>query len=299
MSILGYSRLAAVAASALALGAAGAAHATIAFPDTSELSLYSVVSVGPHASLTINSGPIQGKVLAGDGATVSTSGGNNGSIVGGAFVDSASLLTKFSGLQVKPTVTLVPTTDTTTAFNEAAALQTFLDGLTADTTIAGQLTGTVGLSANGGADGVTTINFGSLQNATLTLTGGVNDIFVLRTSGNVNTNHVMSLVGGLKADHVIWDLDGTSGNVLQTSGGNILEGAFIDTKGGNFQFSELNLTGQLINTGGHIQFVSGSRMGFAPLTPPTVPEPAAWALMLLGFFGVGGAVRMRRRSLAA
>lgn len=286
---------ASVAACALALALAGSAHAVVVFPAIPDLSPYAVVSVGPNASLTINSGPINGKVLVGDGSSVSTSGGNNGSITGGAFADTQALLDSFNGLQVKPTETLVSSTVTTNAFTEALGLQTFLDGLAATQNIAGQINSTTTFTGNGGLNVIT---FGSLQNATLTFTGGANDFFVMRTSGNVNTNHTMSLLGGVTADHVIWDLDGASGNVLQTSGGNSMVGMFIDTKGGDFQFSELGLNGQLINTGGHIQFVSGSHMN-AALLVPGVPEPATWALMIVGLGFVGAALRARPRAATA
>lgn len=38
--------------------------------------------------------------------------------------------------------------------------------------------------------------------------------------------------------------------------------------------------------------------GASGLTTGAVPEPAAWALMILGFGGVGGALRRRNRSVA-
>lgn len=294
-----HSRLVAfVAASALAAGVLAATSAqAVTFPSISDLTPYAIVSVGPNASLKINSGPITGKVLSGDGATVATSGGNNGSILGGAFADTATQLNNFNGLNTHPTETMVSSTLTSNAFSEAANLQTFLDGLTTTQTL-GALTNT--LTINGGAvGGLNVINFTSLQNATLTLSGNANDIFVLRTAGNVNTNRVMSLVGGVTASHVIWDLDGTSGNILQTSGGDKLFGTFLATKGGNFQFSSLNLGGELINTGGHIEFVSGSYMTANAFTPPTVPEPSAWVMMILGFAGLGSALRSRRKLIPA
>src|SRR5690348_7176413 len=43
---------------------------------------YAVVSVGPNASIMVNSGPISGSVLLGDGTTSSSSGGNNGRVTG-------------------------------------------------------------------------------------------------------------------------------------------------------------------------------------------------------------------------
>ncbi len=39
-------------------------------------------------------------------------------------------------------------------------------------------------------------------------------------------------------------------------------------------------------------------IGPPPPPPPGVPEPASWALMILGFGGVGAMLRSRRRSLA-
>jgi hypothetical protein len=264
-------------------------------PPTPNLSPYAIVSVGPHASLTINSGPISGKVLVGDGSSVSTSGGNNGSITGGAFADTSTLLSAFNGLQTPPAGTLVSSTVTLNAFNQAQALQTYLDGL-AHTQTFGALSNTTTFTGNGGLN---VIDFTSLQNAPLTLTGGANDVFVLRTSGNVNTNVLMTL-NGVSAGQIIWDLDGASGNVLQTSGGDLLYGTFLDTKGGNFQFSELNLTGQLINTGGHIQFVSGSTLTYHTpnLTEGGVPEPSTWAMMILGFAGIGFMAYRRKSKMA-
>ncbi|HEX3364713.1 PEPxxWA-CTERM sorting domain-containing protein [Phenylobacterium sp.] len=283
------------AASLLAAALFGATSAQAAvFPSIPDLSPYGIVSVGAHASLMINSGPIAGKVLVGDGSSVSTSGGGNGSITGGAFADTSALLTSFNGLQTIPSKTLVSSTVTADAFTEAQGLQTYLDGLSTTQTF-GSLSNTTTITDTGAVSGLNVITFSSLQNAPLTISGNANDIFVLRTAGNVNTNQVMSLTGGVTANHIFWDLDGSSGNVLQTSGGDQLSGMFIDTKGGDFQFSELSLTGQLINTGGHIQFVSGSDMTTSTFT---VPEPATWAMMLMGFGGLGAVLRSRRRRAA-
>ena len=288
-----HARLVATAFAAALLGATSA-HAVV-FPSIPDLTPYAIVSVGPHASLMINSGPITGKVLAGDGSSVSTSGGGNGSITGGAYADTLALLNDFNKLQTPPVETLVSSSVTSGAFTEAQNLQTFLDGQTATQTF-GALTGTTTIT--GGAGGLDVIDFASLHNDTLTLSGGANDIFVLRTSGDVHTNRTVTLTGGLTADHVIWDLGGASGNVLQTSGGDSLFGTFLDTKGGDFQFSALSLDGQLINTGGHIQFVSNSTLTGSPFTPPSVPEPTTWAMMLLGFAGLGAALRTWRRAAA-
>ncbi len=39
--------------------------------------------------------------------------------------------------------------------------------------------------------------------------------------------------------------------------------------------------------------------GTGTLVPSSVPEPAAWALMLLGAVGIGGSLRLRRRAILA
>lgn len=41
------------------------------------------------------------------------------------------------------------------------------------------------------------------------------------------------------------------------------------------------------------RFASGSFVG-RPVGAPAVPEPATWAMMLLGFFGIGAAMRRQR-----
>lgn len=60
-------------------------------------------------------------------------------------------------------------------------------------------------------------------------------------------------------------------------------------------------------TGSTIAFVEGDfalartlgggnyQLTIAQVSPPAIPEPATWALMLLGFAAVGGAIRARRR----
>jgi hypothetical protein len=42
---------------------------------------------------------------------------------------------------------------------------------------------------------------------------------------------------------------------------------------------------------------AGSRFG--SITIPGIPEPATWAMMLIGFGGLGAAMRMRRRGVGS
>ncbi|WP_165768744.1 PEPxxWA-CTERM sorting domain-containing protein [Sandarakinorhabdus cyanobacteriorum] len=279
----------------------------IRFPNTSALTPYAVVSVGSTASFNQNSGPITGKLLVGQGSTVSSSGGGNGSITGGAYGDNQTQLNNLRGLQTDPTLNLVTASDTLAAYNQALALADFANALAATQTSAGAITGTRTLTntgavtitnPNGPATSLSVIDFTSLSNSTLTISGGANDFFVLRTSGNFSTNRTIALTGGVTADRILWVMNGTSGNIFQTSGGNNLIGTFLATKGGNFQFSAIQLTGKLINTAGHIQFVSNSTMTDGGLTVPVdpVPEPAAWTMLIGGFMLVGQMARRQQQA---
>ncbi|MCG2842668.1 PEPxxWA-CTERM sorting domain-containing protein [Sandaracinobacter sp. RS1-74] len=73
--------------------------------------------------------------------------------------------------------------------------------------------------------------------------------------------------------------------------------------GGSVEIDSLNTATLSIFAGeGEIGSVSGDLLGFEkappPIVPGGVPEPATWAMFILGFGAVGAAVR-RRRSVAA
>lgn len=95
----------------------------------------------------------------------------------------------------------------------------------------------------------------------------------------------------------------------------LLNGAFTGFVTGNFAFlTPFTLTSGFVsgvNTfdvrvqdfGGPTAFRIDSIAGSAALAgsggPGAIPEPATWAMMLLGFFGMGTAIRSRRRVSAA
>lgn len=270
-------------------------------PTSTVLSQYTIVSVGSGTSIMMNSGPVAGKVLVGFGSTVTSAGGGNGQITDG--VDSSPPVsgcgtgsnTCFSSLATRPVVTVVASTVGSTAFTDAATLSTTVADL-APTQTFSTISGTQTITGNGGLN---VINVGSVSSPTLTISGGPDDTFVFNVSGSFDSNRVMTLVG-VTAGQILWNFTGT-GTVFSTSGGNVLYGTFLATGAGQrFQFSSLNLTGQLINTGGHIQFVSNSKMAFDPFVPPAeappppVPEPSSLLLFGLGLIALAVVLRRSR-----
>jgi hypothetical protein len=239
-----------------------------------------VVSVGPNASLTVNSGPIKGAILLGDGSSANSSGGGNGQITGGVFADTSALANSMNQLQIAPNTNVVSSSVTTQAFSDANSLASAAQDLAPNVTYSGTISQATTINAQGR---LTVVHVGSIQNAPLTFQGdgSGNDNFVVVVSGTYNTNVTNTLTGGVTASNILFDFTGTSGNLFQTSGGDTVQGTFLATNGGDFQFSALNLQGQLINTGGHIQFVSNSSMGSSPFTP-SVPEPGSLGLLAMG-----------------
>lgn len=261
-------------------------------------SSYAMIDTG-STTLGWNSGPIAGNVLLGLGLTANLSGGNNGGVTGGAvYYDSSTTIS--GSLQNQPTFISVPSATTTSAAATAKSVSNYAAGLAATQTYT-NLTGTTTINGNGGLN---VIDVQNIQNDVLTLNGGANDIFVINVSGQVQTNQAMQLTGGLLASQILFNLTGT-GTVLQTSGGNLLDGTYLATNGGQFALSELKLTGELINTGGNVQFVSGSGISSAagfcssgsPCTPSTTPEPSSALMLGAGLASIGAyAARKLRRA---
>ena len=136
------------------------------------------------------------------------------------------------------------------------------------------------------------IDVQNVTNAKLTLTGTANDVFVFNVSNQVMTNQAMTL-NGVSPSHILFNLTGTGTvAVFQTSGGDVSFGTYLATHGGNFQFSNLDLTGELINIGGNVQLVSGSSI---PTHIPFVPEPGTFSLIGVGATILAYAMQLRRK----
>ncbi len=271
---------------ALAIAFSAAFPASATGLNLGNAGLYGIVSAGAGSSIKINSGPIVGDVLVGGGTTVTTSGGNNGQITGVIANDGTVPQSAFNGLQSPPSggqFSTVSAAYIQSAVASAAAVSAYAASLAPNLSF-GNISSAQSFSA---ASGVYVINANDINNADLSFAGTASTFFVVNVSGKYQTNQQITL-NGISASQLLFNLTGSSGNVFQTSGGDISFGTYLATNGGNFKFSNLVLTGALINTAGHIEFVSGSSMVAAP-----IPEPQAYAMFLAGL-GVLGFLARRR-----
>jgi len=234
---------------------------------------YAFIDLGA-TTLGWNSGPIGGSVLFGMGLTANLSGGNNGGLTNGGVVFYDSTTHINGNLQNPVTKTLVTSATTQAAATAAENVSNYAASLTATQTFS-TLNGTTTINGNGGLNVIDVTN---ISNDKLTLSGTANDYFVFNVSHEIQTNQPMTLSGGVDPSHILFNLTGTGTVLFQTSGGDALYGTYLATNGGKFQFSNLALTGELINIGGDVQFVSGSSI--------TVPEPGVFALLALGTIGL-------------
>ncbi|HXC40357.1 MAG TPA: PEP-CTERM sorting domain-containing protein [Burkholderiales bacterium] len=263
--------------------------------DAGNLSNYGIVSIGAGSSIKINSGPITGNILVGDGSTVVTSGGNNGQIVGSIYDDGSVPQSAFSHLQTPATsgqFYSVTKAYEDAAITSAKQLSDYAASLTANQTFTTTVSTAHTFTAN---SGVYVIDFTNIQNAALTFKGNANTTFIVNVSGYFNTNQKMYL-DGISSSQLLFNFTASSGkNVFQTSGGDQLYGSYLATNGSEFQFSNLVLNGALWNTDGHIEFVSGSHMTSNPFRyVPAVPEPETYAMLIAGL-GLMGFVARRRK----
>ena len=251
---------------------------------------YAIIALGDNNTPTFNwnSGPVDGNVLIGQGEKAAFSGGGNGGLTAGhkLYYDSTTTGTNtFSSLQTPPPNAMVTTSVTQAAANTAKNVSNYISSLSPTQTF-GDINNATTITGNGDLN---VIDFNNLHDADLTLSGNANDWFVFNISGQIHTNQQMFLQGNVNPSHIIFNMTGTGTVVFQTAGGDLSYGIFLATHGGDFQFSNLNLTGALMNIGGNVAFVSGSKI------PTGVPEPGTLALISLGLAVVGYAARKRAR----
>jgi len=135
---------------------------------------------------------------------------------------------------------------------------------------------------------------------TLTISGSASDQFVfqLTTSG---TGHIltlsgmtMTLSGGVLADSILWNLNGLGGDIVISSGANVV-GTFL-APDRQIISDHGTIDGRLIGggSGTELSVHSGSQIGYTPTTPTTVPDGGS-TVALLGTVVVS-LVGLRRKS---
>ena len=201
------------------------------------------------------------------------------------------------------------TTNLSSAVSDAISASGLLSGLSAtDSTTS--ITGTTSLTGNGG-DNVLNLTGVNLNNATLTLNGGIDDYFIFNVSGDFFFSSSDVVLNGVTADHVIWNvlnvstLDGYLGNFsveLKNSGtfnGTLLapnraisvdqltvNGAIIGGKGVSHVLADIDKD----NAG--ISIHSDATVNYVPFSP--VPVPAAVWLFGSGLLGLVGMARRKK-----
>lgn len=166
----------------------------------------------------------------------------------------------------------------TTDASQATSLD-FTNGTTSNGTAPGTLS-----LFNGGATGSFAGEFCNTGSC-----GTIADITSL-VIGPVSYTPFFTLTDGVSfALSSITSVDRTAANVLAFTGtgtfSGTLGGQTINPSPGTFSFS---------TQGGRVTTFSATALGTAAL-----PEPASWAMMLLGFAGIGMAIRRRRRPALA
>lgn len=96
---------------------------------------------------------------------------------------------------------------------------------------------------------------------------------------------------------------GTFDNTFDLTMASSYNPAFVTAQGGTVAQAEATLEAKLLAGETYINihttnFGGGEIRGFLAAVPGAVPEPATWAMMLIGFLGLGFAFRKSRRTVS-
>jgi hypothetical protein len=235
-----------------------------------------------------------GDIGIGASSTINTSGGSAQTWTGPIdFADTGSSHSNGyavpSSSDVLTNVTISGGTrlgdaEVTSALSQVASISGYFKSLTG--TNLGNLTGTTTIGTIGG--GVQVYKVSSINlNGTLTIKGGANDLVIINDPNVAyfNSGSKVVLSGGITVDQVLFNLTGTSNNILSINGGTgsnqVLINADIITHGSYFA-TNVTVDGRIL--GGYHTITLGP--GYEMSIPNDVaPEPAEWA-MLAGGFGL-------------
>jgi len=117
--------------------------------------------------------------------------------------------------------------------------------------------------------------------------------FELSQAGVANSSVTTILLGGNDIDFGSISLDGFAFTQTGFDGGGA-ENWELGTVALAAGTHQITVDGSVVGTS-----QDGSYSGVLNVVTAVIPEPASWAMMILGFGGVGAAVRQRRRLLPA
>ena len=179
--------------------------------------------------------------------------------------------------------------------------------------------GTVGLNHNAGTNAFT-VNFegpaGTAASLLLTLTGGTGNAYTFTYSFN-NTGSSANLVGfAFDTDPALASVTAISGPLAFGANANFPGVGTVDAcfysgnncgaangqatsfNGGftlNFNSAPVTLSNFVDRYASIANLNNQSGEGLGTVVHPAVPEPATWAMMLVGFGGIGVTMRRRRK----
>jgi hypothetical protein len=186
------------------------------------------------------------------------------------------------------------------AYNTISSLSTTFAGEAGTTFLAGAqtLNATSGTLDASGNRVFTTTAANFLSSGALTINGTSSDYVVIDVTGNNNVQlkNLLNLTGGITDDHVFINITGTGQQVGGNTNGGIVNGIIVALND-KFNIDNTTIDGRVIGGGSDqdFQLVSGFVLN-APVG--AVPEPSTWAMMLLGFLGLGVIAYRRKGKMA-
>jgi hypothetical protein len=272
-----------------------------AFIDLGEAANYGIIAGPGTKSMQFSNSTYNGNVATDNSAT--TAGGNyvqfsSGTINGNfSFVGTAQTnlgAGTLNGSKIANDVRV------SSAYNTISSLSTTFAGEAGTTFLAGAqtLNATSGTLDASGNRVFTTTAANFLSSGALTINGTSSDYVVIDVTGNNNVQlkNLLNLTGGITDDHVFINITGTGQQVGGNTNGGIVNGIIVALND-KFNIDNTTIDGRVIGGGSDqdFQLVSGFVLN-APVG--AVPEPSTWAMMLLGFLGLGVIAYRRKGKMA-
>jgi hypothetical protein len=134
----------------------------------------------------------------------------------------------------------------------------------------------------------------------LTINGAATDSVVINVTGNNNVQlkNLLNLTGGITSDNVFINILGVGQQIGGNTNKGVVNGVIVGLND-KFNIDNTTIDGRIIGGSNQdFQLVSNFLLNAPPSPPPQVnpgvPEPSTWAMLLLGFAGIGFMAYRRR-----